>query len=330
MTRRNSFVFLSVAAECIVIVVLAVSIIRRGRMDAVDPKYISRLNKHDYVTSVTPVFPHFYEPKPNAILNDHPEWLGYNVSYSINSDALNERMEYPIEKPANTYRILVLGDSFTFGLFVNTYENYTELLETRLNETCLAYSGIEVLNLGVPGYDIGFSAERFRLRGQKYDPDLVIWFVNPISLTGLAERKTALEQQNLKEMSPEKIRLHEARGEYYYPGQQAWDQLLRETSLNDRMTLQFGYFDSFLSTYSRPLLVVSYKWSIWPAYAQSKMKQIVLQRANTWLYTSMPILSSPKELFPDRHPNALGHAAISSGILSYLESQNILRCAAMK
>ena len=319
--------FLCVAIECVVIVVLGISIVGRGRMQSVDPKYISRLDKNDYVTSVTPLFPHFYEPKSNSILNDHPEWLGYNVSYSINNDALNERMEYPIEKPANGYRILVLGDSFTFGLFVNTYENYTELLETRLNESCSGYAGVEVLNLGVPGYDIGFSAERFRLRGQKYNPDLVIWFINPISLTGLAERKTALEQQNLKEMSSEEIRLHEARGEYYYPGQQAWNQLLQETSLNDRMTLQFGYFDTFLSSYSRPLLIVSYKWSIWPAYAQSKMKQIVLRRPNTWLYTSMPMLSSPKELFPDKHPNAFGHAAIASGILSYLESQDILGCA---
>ena len=34
-----------------------------------------------------------------------------------------------------------------------------------------------MLNLGLYGYDIEYAVERFRVRGQKYDPDLIIWLI---------------------------------------------------------------------------------------------------------------------------------------------------------
>lgn len=54
-------------------------------------------------------------------------------------------MEYPIVEPAGIFRMVMFGDSFTFGLFVNTFEYYTELLENSLNKTdCPPYTGFEV------------------------------------------------------------------------------------------------------------------------------------------------------------------------------------------
>ena len=98
--------------------------------------------------------------------------------YNINSDTFNERFDYEINKDDKTFRIITLGDSFTFGYIVDTKNNWTELLEDKLNQLhCANFDKIEVINLGVVGYDIQYSVERFKLRGKKYNPDLVLWLL---------------------------------------------------------------------------------------------------------------------------------------------------------
>lgn len=48
---------------------------------------------------------YFYEPKPNATLISHPDWLGYDVRNTINADGFNERFNYTEEKRV-TYFVL--------------------------------------------------------------------------------------------------------------------------------------------------------------------------------------------------------------------------------
>jgi lysophospholipase L1-like esterase len=71
------------------------------------------------------------------------------------------------EKPAGVKRLVVLGDSFTFGVGVDAEQRYTEELE-RLRP------GLEVLNLGMNA--VGTDQELLYLEdhGLRYAPDLVV------------------------------------------------------------------------------------------------------------------------------------------------------------
>ncbi|MGB3404191.1 MAG: SGNH/GDSL hydrolase family protein [Microcoleaceae cyanobacterium] len=93
---------------------------------------------------------------------------------NINSAGLRDR-NYTKIKPKNTFRIAVLGDSFTFAAQVPMAENYTSILEEKL-ATCKAFEGqtVEVINFGVEGY--GTAQELLTLRQQVWDyqPDLVL------------------------------------------------------------------------------------------------------------------------------------------------------------
>ena len=51
---------------------------------------------------------------------------------SINSLGFRDRREYSLEKPPNTFRILVLGDSVTFGHGTLDDTTYPYLLEQQL------------------------------------------------------------------------------------------------------------------------------------------------------------------------------------------------------
>ena len=93
----------------------------------------------------------------------------------ISSQALRDR-EFPLPKPEDVFRIAVVGDSITYGLYCMQSDPYSKQLERLLN--LYASPGqprFEVLNLGVSGYNITQVVERLRVRGLPFEPDLVIY-----------------------------------------------------------------------------------------------------------------------------------------------------------
>jgi hypothetical protein len=106
-----------------------------------------------------------------------PDTIFGRVEYSHNSKGLRDE-EYPYEKPDGAYRILVLGDSFTYGLHVKQSETFADRLETALKEQ----GSFEVINAGVIGYNLTQEVLFYEVEGYKYQPDLVmlIFFRNDL------------------------------------------------------------------------------------------------------------------------------------------------------
>jgi len=96
-------------------------------------------------------------------------------------------VDYPSVKPPGSLRILILGDSFTFGAWVDSAEIFPQLLEVALN-TGFEYpgaSGIEILNGGSPGSLTKNWVDLYaRVRGD-FEPDviLIVFFLRDGTLT---------------------------------------------------------------------------------------------------------------------------------------------------
>jgi len=106
--------------------------------------------------------------------NARTTWQGtgeYNVHVQINSLGLRDR-EHTYDKPPGTFRILVLGDSFTEGIEVPLEQVFPVRLEECLDER--VSSEIEVINAGMSGYAPGDELLFFVHEGVKYRPDLVL------------------------------------------------------------------------------------------------------------------------------------------------------------
>jgi hypothetical protein len=84
-----------------------------------------------------------------------------------NSKGIRGKTEYDYPRAAGKQRILVLGDSFTFGEEVSDDETYSHDLESALPNT-------EVLNLGVQGYGHDQMLLYLKEEGVKYHPNVVI------------------------------------------------------------------------------------------------------------------------------------------------------------
>jgi hypothetical protein len=97
----------------------------------------------------------------------------------FNSKGLRDR-EFEYEKPESIIRILVLGDSFTYGYGVENKEAYPKVLERILKQH--NKNNIEVLNAGVSGWGTWQEKEFLKTTGIKYEPDIILvgYYLNDV------------------------------------------------------------------------------------------------------------------------------------------------------
>lgn len=129
--------------------------------------------KHGKVRSANPEIAHRNRP------NIDRQLMGVNVK--TDSHGLRSHVERTFEKPTGTYRILVLGDSITFGWGASYEKTFCHLLEQSLNANPpLSGRKFEVINTGVGNTNTSMEVEYFRTEGIKFQPDYVLvgWFIN--------------------------------------------------------------------------------------------------------------------------------------------------------
>jgi len=105
-----------------------------------------------------------YELTPNS------EGYGFGAKVKINSYGFRDG-DYDIQKPDGVYRIITIGDSITFGISLPANESFPKRLEDSFRSQNLA---VEVLNLGVGGYDTSQEVAFLQKVGLQFHPDEVI------------------------------------------------------------------------------------------------------------------------------------------------------------
>ena len=104
--------------------------------------------------------------KPTQVV-PHRNWF----NYWNNALGLND-VEFTAPKPPGRFRILALGDSFTFGL-VPYPHNVMTLLEARLRADCPGMD-LDLLNFGIGGAGIRDYQTIVMLGLETYAPDLIL------------------------------------------------------------------------------------------------------------------------------------------------------------
>lgn len=92
---------------------------------------------------------------------------GGNYEFVVNRAGIRSDREFTNEKPPNTTRIIVLGDSMAAGQFVSNEQRFSELLQRRL-------PGIEVINLALEGSGTDQQVLLYEHVGLQYEHDLVV------------------------------------------------------------------------------------------------------------------------------------------------------------
>ena len=115
--------------------------------------------------------PQIFAFKPNAA-GSLPGSVDMTRTFPYRTNAHGLRDRDRSAKPAGTRRVLVIGDSYTFGYGVAEEEAYPQVAERRLEER--GRDDIEVINGGVPDYNSRQENQLLSQLAPIYQPDAVV------------------------------------------------------------------------------------------------------------------------------------------------------------
>lgn len=260
---------------------------------------------------------YFYEPEANTEFDEEFPWdTKKKIFTTINSDTLHN-VEINISSEQN---IIALGDSFTYGEFVNRNDNWVSLLSAQME----VWKTMRVVNFGVEGYDIEYAVERFRIRGAKYDPKLVIWFLKGDDFISITEKLSPIVEEEKEifkktEMSdPADLVLPKNGAESPTYIKRALDRYIKSFGgIKKVYEYQEKKLRSLRKYYKGPLLIM-----------YLNIKDEHLEILNKWKKDDKDVhLFSVSQLeedqvFPDSHPNEKGHKRIARELFEFLKKNN--------
>lgn len=265
------------------------------------------INKSQTTTLFGNNLHHFYTLGSNQTLKYKAPWYTDSVMQYTNADGLADRKNYDLVKSDRVFRIIALGDSFTQGVFVKLDESFPEVLEERLKE--VSYQGIdrvEVLNFGVGGYDIEYAAEKLRLQGIKYKPDLVVWLLKFDDFYLINDDMVGARASLEEELSVKGLGINSGKFEEVVTWMYAFGELYaRNFSVKSSLSYQTAKLAQVGEYYSGPIMILIFEnEDPMVVRALADMQRI----DSRFLLVTLP---STVSRFPDMHPNKEGHQVIA-------------------
>jgi lysophospholipase L1-like esterase len=256
--------------------------------------------------------------------------------------------EWPAGKKANTFRIVVVGDSFAWGAGVHAEDAYPDRLEQRLN-TIDMKRRFEVVNFSRPGWNTiqAFKGTWRRLR--HLEPDLLIltYVLNDAEPSDWNERMRRRRVKLRREPSPgasawlhrhsllyrttwERLENTRQRRAFtavffqHYAGE-SWEECREGLELFQRQADKLGI----------PLLMLVFPVfdsQIDEGYAYHELHETVATAAGELgirifdlreTYRGIDARRLAVTPFTDAHPNELGHRLAADAVLEYLEETDL-------
>lgn len=330
---KKLFLFITLILQIIVIGFLSQIIytrlqVRRNILGSVN---VSPINKNNLVASPSSELKYYYTLPVATKSSEFRYWEGSNgplITYNYNNDGLNERFDYNVTKSDGVFRIITLGESFTYGSLVNTGDNWTEVMEDMLNKqnVCSNIKKVEVINLGVYAFDTPYIIKRFKDLGVKYNPDLIIWFESGTGFT----RYNELERPLSLECQTKDATLSRSGNTNSDCWQDAAKQVLQNKKTMKTDELLENDLKVFLSSKGdTPFLFAGFSFPILSLNQIKILQKRINYGVNISSMLSVSNIYTKKGfLIGDGHPNEKGHKIVATNIFDYLirNKQKFFRC----
>lgn len=140
--------------------------------------------------------------RPNAEIGAdlRPGFHMQSGTYSITINSLGLRgPEINRNKPSNVVRVAIVGESSAFGYLVGDDDVAARRLEANLRAQGLE---VEVLNAGVPGYNLFHSTVRYREVVAPLKPDVVLAYLGWNDLTYVVREASELARFRVRPVAP--------------------------------------------------------------------------------------------------------------------------------
>lgn len=130
----------------------------------------------DYPSTVYhPVLGNHFAPNQTGVYIKGPD-QGIQAVFRINPQGWNSPHDYKRQKPADTFRVAVIGDSYVEALTVDITKSFSYLMESQLNRQ-RKRKAFQVYSFGHSGSNLAHHLKLFSWVGERYHPDLVILLI---------------------------------------------------------------------------------------------------------------------------------------------------------
>lgn len=247
------------------------------------------------------------------------------AGFKTNSQGLRDK-EYSLEKTANTFRVAVIGGSFTVPAGVEIDQAFHSILENRLNQE-FPDLNYEFINFAVSGYRINNKIATLKQKALEYKPDLILFVLDGSQFT----------EDDEKEFKPKSEKNHFFQSFTY--------KLISKTKIfkNERKHQKFlddhlgrlSEFDNVLQelnqiseNYKVPICVVVLDHDYSHYDLSSKIKELV-EKNNLCYSNTIPEFKDTdlRDLTIykiDIHPNAEANRIFTDAIYNDLRTQSLL------
>lgn len=101
--------------------------------------------------------------------NDDSVWktMRPSLAFHVKTNSQGLRMDYNLSFPKTKQRVLILGDSYAFGLYMPNHDTFPGLLAAALPDR-------EIANAGVPAYTITDKVSLFVDKAKYVEPDITV------------------------------------------------------------------------------------------------------------------------------------------------------------
>jgi lysophospholipase L1-like esterase len=147
-----------------------------------------------------PPVAYLYDPEIRYVLAPSQQGWIEDGLVTVNSAGFRGS-DIALPKPAGRFRIAVLGDSVTIGMGVADEEAYPAQLE-RLLHTRFPGRDLDVVNLGVPGYDTRQEVGLLRRNLSRLMPDMVLVGFYTNDVPDVLEGEATLQGTQVADRNP--------------------------------------------------------------------------------------------------------------------------------
>lgn len=250
------------------------------------------------------------------------------TEFVINSMGYRDR-EYPVEKEAGSYRILVMGSSITLGWGVPQEKVFTELVEDELNKA-FPEKRVEIINTAVGNYNTEREIEQFFESGKDLKPDAVIlsFFINDLEELSPPDPNFILENFQLAVMIWQKWVYFSTKYGWSKNFKEIYDGLYRSNSpqwkkAQENMDRLIGYCREKNIHITIAMTPDIHDFANYPFMNVHKMiKTFAAERNVDYIDFIDSLKSYPaNELWnmpSDPHPNIFGHKMMAAQLKTYL------------
>lgn len=267
------------------------------------------------------------------------------VPFKTNSHGLRDK-EYTVKKPPSTFRVAMIGDSFTVPEGVRIDDAYHSLLEEWFNESSRSLT-YEFLNFGVGGYQLPEYAATLKGKALSYTPDLIFIAFCPRNdfrpydptppesestaaqplrkarWSYLAHRYDLLRAQLLGEQIPLRD------GAHLWTIQQAWQPSHEQFEENkDFMRKALQTIGNIAREHGIPILLANIDYSPINEELRTFLENVAEENAMMFIDISQNFPKGKEPMYrnsrSDNHPNASANKIFATHLYNFLRETRLV------